>query len=283
MSLATTESPADATGLASAPAQEEGETEESCLQQAKKQEVAEKKKTSVKADTAKDQFTPERTGFWNRLKERFVPRPKSELDLLLQRAESGLPEDQHELGLRYLYGNGVPKDFRAAEIWFRRALSAHIPQAQTCLGDMFRLSMGVDKSYIEARKFYQQAADQGWGEAQFRIGQLHEFAQGVKQDYKEAARWYKIAADQDVPGAQLFLGVLSFEGKGVPANAAEAYKWLTLAAKAGDPNAQACLDFVGPQLTREQIAEGERLLGEYRKMREAEEKNLLPKNHAPTP
>jgi TPR repeat protein len=226
---------------------------------------------------------PERGGFWSKLQDKLGLRPKSELELLHFRAEQGMPEDQHELGLRYLNGTGVPQDYRLAEMWFRRALNAQVPQAQTCLGDMFRLSQGVDKSYVEARKYYQLAADQNWGEAQFRLGQLYEFSQGVKEDFYEAAKWYQKAADQDVPGAQLFLGVLCFEGKGVKPDRAEAYKWLSLSANAGDTNAKACLEFVGPQLTREQLAEGESRIASYHKMREREEKNLLPKQGPESP
>ena len=66
-------------------------------------------------------------------------------------------------------------------------------------------------------------------------------------------------AEQGVPKAQCSLGLLYANGEGVPKNSVEAYKWLNLAAANGYEDAIKRRSILERQMTRDQIAEAQRL------------------------
>jgi len=86
---------------------------------------------------------------------------------------------------------------------------------------------------------------------------------GVPEDDVEAVRWYRLAAEQGDAIAQTRLGRMYAVGEGVPEDRVLAYMWWNLAAAQGDEIAQGNKDIVEQQMTREQIAEGQRLSREW--------------------
>ena len=93
---------------------------------------------------------------------------------------------------------------------------------------------------------------------------------GVPHDYAEAARLYRKAAEQGNALAQSELGVVYFNGRGVPQDYVLAYMWLNLAAAQGSQDVPEGYDassrrgHVAKFMTREQIAEAQRLAREWR-------------------
>ena len=71
------------------------------------------------------------------------------------------------------------------------------------------------------------------------------------------------AADQGFAQAQYNLGGMYARGFGVPADDVLAYMWLNLAAAQGNEDAQENKDIVEQRMTREQIAEAQRLSREW--------------------
>jgi uncharacterized protein len=61
---------------------------------------------------------------------------------------------------------------------------------------------GVPKDYAEAALWYRQAADQGNAEAQYCIAEAYATGKGVPQDFEHAAVWYRKAAKQGHGRAQ---------------------------------------------------------------------------------
>ncbi|MFL5047776.1 MAG: tetratricopeptide repeat protein, partial [Xanthobacteraceae bacterium] len=121
------------------------------------------------------------------------------------------------------------------------------------------------------------AADQGDAAAQFRLGLMYSEGQGVPQDHAEAARWYRLAADQRYPQAQYNLGLLYAKGEGVEQDNVMAHMWFNLAVAqfpASDArNRTAALnsrDVVANKLTRQQIAEAQKLAREWQPMARAQ-------------
>ena len=110
-------------------------------------------------------------------------------------------------------------------------------------------------------------AEAGDANAQTRLGVLYETGDGVPKDYGKAAHWYRLAANQGNDHAELYLGTLYYYGRGVPQNYARAYKWWILAKAAGNKYASKDLDLLMPQMTKEQIAEGQRLAEEWMAMK----------------
>jgi TPR repeat protein len=86
---------------------------------------------------------------------------------------------------------------------------------------------------------------------------------GVPQDNAEAVRWFRLAAEQGMAEAQISLGTRYALGEGVPEDDVLAYMWWNLAAAQGSENAQDNKDIIEERMTREQIAEAQRLSREW--------------------
>jgi TPR repeat protein len=107
------------------------------------------------------------------------------------------------------------------------------------------------------------AVEQGEAWAQFNLGVTYEFGKGVPQDYAEAAKWYRLAAEQGYALAQSNLGGMYGNGKGVPQDDILAHMWSNLAAAQGNAGATKNRDILAGLMTREQIAEAQRLAREW--------------------
>ena len=106
--------------------------------------------------------------------------PSSGIDpKLLAKANAGDSASQTSVGFAYAEGDGVPRDYAQAALWFRKA------------------------------------ADQGNASAEYDLGLFYSNGQGVPQDYAQAAAWYRKAAEQGNAVAQLNIGVLYDKGQGL--------------------------------------------------------------------
>ena len=106
-------------------------------------------------------------------------------------------------------------------------------------------------------------AEQGNAVAQYNLGFRYANGDGVPQDNAEAERWYRLAAYQGHADAQYSLGTLYAGGEGVPEDHVLAYMWFNLAAAQGNEIAQENKDIIEERMTREQIAEAQRLSREW--------------------
>ena len=100
---------------------------------------------------------------------------------------------QHNLGVLYTRGVGVPLDFRSAFEWFKIAADEGLPEAQLNIGIALQSGMGVKKDFVGAYKYYTLAAARGLPSAaqardnlaqfltQFQIQAGQRMAQGFKQ------------------------------------------------------------------------------------------------------
>lgn len=174
------------------------------------------------------------------------------------KAEKGDAQAQVNLGVRYANGGGVTKDAGEAVKWYRKAAEQDHGQAQFNLGLSLYKGKGVRQDHAEAVKWFRQAADQGHANAQFNLGLCYLGGKGVPQDHAEAAKWFRKAADQGDASAQFNLHVCYDNGEGLPQDRTEAYKWLLLAAAQGDKDAREVVPKLERQLTREQLAEGQK-------------------------
>ena len=153
----------------------------------------------------------------------------------------GSADEQRELGIKYQYGKGVPKDYGKAARWYRAAAVKGHAKAQRNLGTMYRLGFGVDGSYEEAARWYRKSAAQGYMKAQRDLGIFYQFGRGVPKDDFEAVRWYRLAAEQGDAKAQANLGFMLKVGRGTKKNLEEAASWYRKAAEQGSSRAQKSL------------------------------------------
>jgi len=153
-------------------------------------------------------------------------------------AEAGTAPAQFVLGIRFLQGNGVPKDAAEAVKWYRKAAEQGLPEAQGILGACYAQGLGVPKDAAQATEWFQKAAEQGLPVAQLELAHCYAQGTGVRQDDAEAVKWIRKAAEQGFAEAQHILGASYAAGKGAPKDEAEAVKWYRKAAEQGLAPAQ---------------------------------------------
>ena len=80
------------------------------------------------------------------------------VDSIRERAAQGDAPAQHNLGLMYDEGRGVPQDYTEALKWYRLAAAQGDALAQYHLGLMYAKGYGVPQNHIEAHKWFTLAA-----------------------------------------------------------------------------------------------------------------------------
>ncbi len=185
-------------------------------------------------------------------------------------AEQREAEAQYNLGVCYANGNGVAKDEVEAVKWYRNAAEQNFAWAQFNLGSGYANGNGVAKDEVEAVKWYRKAAEQNSAPAQFTLGICYAKGDGVLKDFSEAVKWYRKAAEQGLAAAQFNLGNHYDRGDGVTKDYVEAHKWLNLASAQGAEDAKKNLSIIEKQMTRDQIAEAQRLAREFKPRNAAE-------------
>jgi TPR repeat protein len=205
---------------------------------------------------------------------------ESEFERTKRQAEGGDKVAQNNLGKMYYNGIGVPKDYKEAVNWYRKAAQHGEANSQFKLALMYDNGRGVPEDDKEAVKWYIKAAEQGYAVAQFNLGVMYDDGEGVPQDYKEAVKWYTKAAEQGYAVAQYNLGWMYHKGEGVPKDLIPAYAWFNVAQANGDEEgwdagftnrAKKCRD--GLKLNAKELAEATALSTEIYKRIEANGKN----------
>ena len=102
-------------------------------------------------------------------------------------------------------------------------------------------------------------ASMGNAEAQSALGARYCDGKGVPKDAAEAVEWYRKAAEQGDTDAQSSLGVAYHNGDGVPKDLVQAHMWFNLAAASGVKGAAETRRKAESQMTKEQVAEAEKL------------------------
>jgi TPR repeat protein len=171
---------------------------------------------------------------------------------------------QVNLGVCYSNGQGVAKDDVEALKWLRKAAEQNCGEAQIKLALYYLLGYGVAKDDAEPVKWYRKAAEQNFAAAQFALGLCYAKGQGVAKDEVEAVKWWRKAAQQNFAAAQRSLGLAYVLGNGVAKDHVEGYTWVLLAAGQGEEGAKRIMGTVESWMTREQIAEGQKLARNFK-------------------
>src|SRR5438132_975852 len=90
---------------------------------------------------------------------------------LHKQAAQGNAWAQHNLGVLYDNGRGVPQDYVKARGWYEKAAAQGNAWAQAQLGQLYANGWGVPQNYATARAWYEKAAVQGnaWAQAQLAL------------------------------------------------------------------------------------------------------------------
>lgn len=76
-------------------------------------------------------------------------------------AQQGNPNAQHNLGVHYFDGDGVPQDYRQAAAWFGKAAQQGHAGALYVLADLHEEGLGVNKSISIAKDLAKKACGAG--------------------------------------------------------------------------------------------------------------------------
>lgn len=107
-------------------------------------------------------------------------------------------DEQFELGLCYLNGDGIPQDMQKAVYWLIKAAEQGYVEAQAFLGDSFH-EMGDIKKAVY---WWAKAAEQGDASSQNNIGTCYANGEGLSKDLEKAVYWYTKAIEQGYELAQ---------------------------------------------------------------------------------
>jgi hypothetical protein len=190
------------------------------------------------------------------------------VERVLPRALAGDPEAQHDLGLRYAGGRGVPKDPERAAKWYRAAAEQGYGPAQGSLALAYYWGTGVARDHVKAAHWYRRAAEHDLAGAGYMLGLIYWSGEGVAKDVALAAHWHGQAAEHGNHYAQQFLARLYRDGRGVARDKVQAYKWLDLAIPGLKPSPARdswieMREQLGETMTAEEIAEARRLAREW--------------------
>ncbi len=121
---------------------------------------------------------------------------------LTQEANAGDPLAQHELGLRFLLGEGVPADTAQAVYWIKKAADHNLTSAKYNYAILLINGIGVQWDPYASFKLFESAANDGMVQAQYVVGILYTDNLTVQRDYNLAYYWIKKAADNEYEPAQ---------------------------------------------------------------------------------
>jgi TPR repeat protein len=174
-------------------------------------------------------------------------------------AAKGHAQAQHQLGLMYLHGRGVKRDYGQAAKWYGKAAGQGLAASQLALGRLYVAGRGIEKDFPKALSLFRKAAAQGSAAAKNNLAYMYRYGKGVSPDIGKAMILYLDSASQGYAPALDNLGMLFANGRSVPKDYVEAYKWLTLAKEFGSARGARYLKYVTKKMTSGQVAKAETL------------------------
>ncbi len=134
---------------------------------------------------------------------------------LERKAYSGDVAAQHELGLRYLLGEGVEADTLRGAFWIRRAAEQNSADAQYNLGILEFNGWGIPWNPFDAYRLFSAAAQSGMGESQYILSMFLTENLVVARNWEEAYKWIKKAVEAGYAPAKEALADFEARGLGV--------------------------------------------------------------------
>lgn len=114
---------------------------------------------------------------------------------LIQEANAGDPFAMHELGLRYLLGEGSIADTAKAAYWIGKAAEKKLTAAEYNYAILLNNGWGVKWNPFKAYDYFKNAAYAGMPQAEYVYGILNTNDFIVKRNWDSAYTWVKKASD----------------------------------------------------------------------------------------
>lgn len=172
--------------------------------------------STIYAQTVKESEAYKKQGFSRRtplLKPKYPSYNLTANYILKEKARKGDPFAQHELGIRYILGIGVPTDTLKSAYWIGKAASKNLPAANFNHGIMLHGGVGVDWNPFSAFNNFEIAAESGMEQAQYILGLMYTDNLVVNKNLKLSQEWLKKSADKGFEEAKKVLE--EFKNKGL--------------------------------------------------------------------
>jgi TPR repeat protein len=121
---------------------------------------------------------------------------------LIREANAGDPLAQHELGIRYLLGDGVEADTVKAAKWIKSAASHGVTAAKYNYAILLINGWGTDWNPFKAFDYFKEAAEEGMPQAQYALGLLYTDNLIVKRNWGKAFSWISKSAQKGYEDAK---------------------------------------------------------------------------------
>jgi len=158
----------------------------------------------------------------------------ADLRFLREKAESGDPSAQYELGRFHDRGTDhFPADPREAALWYLSAAEAGEPAAQLAIGTLYDMGHGIAPDPEQAERWVTAAAEQGSVEAQKFLGVLYLGKGSLPYEPERSIQWMTRAAEQGDGEAMFHLSVAYHKGVEVAPDPEASERWLHRAVEAG--------------------------------------------------
>ena len=158
-------------------------------------------------------------------------------DEIKRLAEQGDAEAMCRLGICYLNGESVDKNYISAFEWFKKSAKLGCVDAMNRVGVRYFQGQGTSQNNEEAFKWFKQAAEKGHIKAMDNLADCYYNGDGIEQNYSAAFEWYKKAADLGYDVAMVHLGNCYHYGYGVDKDENVAFEWYKKAAELGNETA----------------------------------------------
>ena len=150
------------------------------------------------------------------VKSVYPPYPLMAGFLLVKEANEGDPFAQHELGIRYIMGNGFPADTAIGISWLKKAVTSNIPAAHFNYGIMLSNGTGVNWNPFEAYTHFKFSAEAGMPEGQYMLGILYIDNFVVSRNIANAFYWLRLSAKGGFLPAKNLISELKKSGYTAP-------------------------------------------------------------------
>ena len=110
-------------------------------------------------------------------------------EAIRQAADNGDAQAACNLGMRYVNGRGVSRDWPQGEAWLRRAAERGYAPAQTNLAMLLTSDQNPQADNGEALMWASKAANAGYGPARAQLGMMYASGRGVAPDSRMADFW----------------------------------------------------------------------------------------------
>ncbi|KAG2213424.1 hypothetical protein INT47_009098 [Mucor saturninus] len=168
-------------------------------------------------------------------------------DYLLEGVDNKIADSTYYLGVLFTSRNDNEQDFKKAFSWFTKSAKYHDPYSQIWIGIYYMKGLGVERNYIEAKLWFEKASENPLGAVAFvHLGWLYHKGLGVPQSYNKAFEMYEIALKaENNDGARRYaytcLGLLYQNGHGVSQSYCRAKEYFQKAIDLEDEDGYNCM------------------------------------------